>query len=378
LTIRRDRAMTAAVPGPGGLAVRQHRIAAIGADGIGPEVVAAGLEVLAAVERADGGFRLDVTAFPWGSDHYRRTGRMMDADGLDRLRGFDAIYFGAVGDREIPDDVTLWGLRLAICQGFDQYANIRPIRLLPGIVGPLRAARPADVDFVIVRENSEGEYAGNGGRTHRGFPEEVATETAIFTRAGVARIMRFAFELAASRPRRHLTVVTKSNAQRFGMVLWDEIAAEVGRDFPAVAWDRMLVDAMTTRMVLNPSSLDVVVATNLHADILSDLGAALAGSLGIAPTANIDPSRRFPSMFEPIHGTAFDIAGRGLANPLGTFWTGAMMLEHLGEAAAAARLMRAIERVTAAGAPRTPDLGGTAGTAEVTAAVCEAIRVANA
>jgi tartrate dehydrogenase/decarboxylase / D-malate dehydrogenase len=356
---------------------RSYSIAAIPGDGIGPEVISAGIEVLRTLAERAGDIRLEFEEFPWSSDFYRRTGRMMDADGLERLRGFDAIFFGAVGDPDLPDDLTLWGLRLAICQGFDQYANVRPVRLLPGIRGPLRDARTEDVDFVIVRENSEGEYSGVGGRAHRGLPEEVAVETSVFTRTGVTRIMRFAFDLARKRPRRHLTIVTKSNAQRHGMVFWDEVAAEVARDYPDVTADKMLVDAMTTRMVLKPASLDVVVATNLHADILSDLGAAIAGSLGIAPTANIDPERRFPSMFEPIHGSAFDITGKGVANPLATFWTATMMLEHLGEEAAARRLMRAIERVTAAGAPLTPDLGGSATTADVTTAVCRAISAEN-
>jgi tartrate dehydrogenase/decarboxylase / D-malate dehydrogenase len=224
-----------------------------------------------------------------------------------------------------------------------------------------------------VRENSEGEYAGVGGRVHRGLPEEAATDVSMFTRTGVQRIMRFAFRLAQSRPRKHLTIVTKSNAQRHAMVMWDEIAAEVAREFPDVTWDKMLVDAMTTRMVLRPASLDTVVATNLHADILSDLAAALAGSLGIAPTANLNPERKFPSMFEPIHGSAFDIMGKGIANPIGTFWSGAMMLEHLGEGGAAARLMRAIERVTADPSLHTPDLGGQATTAQVTQAACGAL-----
>ena len=271
----------------------------------------------------------------------------MPEDGTETLKSFDAIYFGAVGAPDVPDHVTLWGLRLAICQPFDQYANVRPTRILPGIESPLRGVTAADLDWVIVRENSEGEYAGQGGRSHRGLPEEVATEVSIFTRAGVERIMRFAFEMARSRPRKLLTVVTKSNAQRHGMVLWDDIAREVATDFPDVTWDKMLVDAMTVRMTLNPKSLDTIVATNLHADILSDLAAALAGSIGIAPTANLNPERRFPSMFEPIHGSAFDITGKGIANPVGTFWSAVMMLEHLGEPAAAARLMRAIERVTA-------------------------------
>jgi tartrate dehydrogenase/decarboxylase / D-malate dehydrogenase len=240
----------------------------------------------------------------------------------------------------------------------------------------LRDVRTGDLDWVIVRENSEGEYAGQGGRSHRGFPEEVATEVAIFTRRGVERIMRFAFALADSRPAKHLTVVTKSNAQRFGMVFWDEIASLVSRDFPHVRWERELVDAMTMRMVRRPKTIDTVVATNLHADILSDLAAALAGSLGVAPTGNIDPERRSPSMFEPIHGSAFDITGQGIANPVGAFWTASMMLEHLGETDAAGLLMRAIEHVCASGL-MTPDLGGKATTAEVTRAVCEAVRGLN-
>ena len=352
--------------------MRRHKIAAIPGDGIGKEVIPAGLKVLHALEKRCGDFELLGDEFPWGSDYYRKTGLMMPEDGLDTLARYHAIYFGAVGDPDLPDYVTLWGLRLRICQGFDQFANVRPTRILPGIVSPLRNIVSGDLDWVIVRENSEGEYAGHGGRAHRGFPEEVATETAIFTRAGVTRIMRFAHELALSRPRRKLTVVTKSNAQRHGMVLWDEIAAEVGRDFPMVETDKVLVDAATTRMVAKPRSLDVIVATNLHADILSDLAAALAGSMGIAPTANLNPTRQFPSMFEPIHGSAFDIMGKGIANPIGSFWTAVMMLEHLGEAAAAQCLMTAIERVTAT-AELPADLGGTATTEQITAAVCNAL-----
>ena len=357
--------------------MREYAVAAIAADGIGPEVISAGLQVLRALQQRSGEFQLHVEEFPWGSDYFKAHGAMMPADALATLKRFDAIYFGAVGAPDVPDHVTLWGLRLPICQGLDQYANVRPTRVLPGIVPPLRGCGPGDIDWVIVRENSEGEYSGVGGRVHRGFAEEVATEVAVFTRAGVARIMRYAFGLARSRPRQLLTVVTKSNAQRHGMVMWDEIAAEVAGEFPDVAWDKMLVDAMTVRMVHEPASLDTIVATNLHADILSDLAAALAGSIGIAPTGNIDPERRFPSMFEPIHGSAFDITGRGIANPIGAFWTASQMLEHLGEAAAAARLMRAIERVTASGL-LTPDLGGTATTRQVTDAVCAAIHEANA
>jgi tartrate dehydrogenase/decarboxylase/D-malate dehydrogenase len=357
--------------------MRQHRIAAIPADGIGPEVIDAGLEVLEALAARDGGFSLKVDRYDWGSDYYRKHGRFMPADGLAWLRTADAIYFGAVGDPDIPDDVSLWGLRLPICQGFDQYANVRPTRVLPGVTSPLTGVGPAELDWLIIRENSEGEYAGHGGRAHRGLPEEVATETAIFTRRGVERIMRYAFDQARARPRKHLTVVTKSNAQRHGMVFWDEIAALVSHDYKDVTWDKELVDAMTQRMVRKPASIDTVVATNLHADILSDLAAALAGSLGIAPTGNVDPERRSPSMFEPIHGSAFDITGKGIANPVASFWTAAMMLDHLGEAQAATTLMRAVEQVCGSGL-LTPDLGGKATTREVTDAVCQALRGSNA
>lgn len=356
--------------------MRNYAIAAIPADGIGPEVIGAGLRVLDALARRVGDIGFQVESFDWGSDYYRAHGVMMPADGLEQLKRFDAIYFGAVGAPDVPDHISLWGLRLPICQGFDQYANVRPTRILPGVPSPLRDVGPGDLDWVIVRENSEGEYAGNGGRTHRGMPEEVATEVAIFTRVGVTRIMRYAFRLAQARPRKLLTVVTKSNAQRFGMVMWDEIAAEVSAEFPDVTWDKMLVDAMTMRMTLRPRSIDTVVATNLHADILSDLAGALAGSLGVAPTANIDPERRYPSMFEPIHGSAFDIAGQGIANPVATFWTAAQMLDHLGEPDASARLMRAVEAVCAAGV-LTPDVGGTATTEQVTDAVIAAIHGSN-
>jgi tartrate dehydrogenase/decarboxylase/D-malate dehydrogenase len=356
--------------------MREYSIAAIPADGIGPEVIAAGTTVLESLEKRLGDIHFNVKSFDWGSDYYKKNGVMMPADGLDTLRKFDAIYFGAVGAPDVPDHVTLWGLRLPICQGFDQYANVRPTRILPGIKSPLANVGTGDLDWVIVRENSEGEYAGQGGRSHRGLPEEVATEVSIFTRVGVTRIMRYSFRLAQSRPRKLLTVVTKSNAQRHGMVMWDEIAAEVAQEFPDVAWDKMLVDAMTVRMTLKPQSLDTIVATNLHADILSDLAGALAGSLGVAPTANIDPERRFPSMFEPIHGSAFDITGKGIANPVATFWTAAQMLDHLGEGEASERLMRAVERVTGAGI-LTPDVGGKATTKEVTDAVVDAIHSSN-
>jgi tartrate dehydrogenase/decarboxylase / D-malate dehydrogenase len=350
--------------------MKTYRIATIPGDGIGKEVVPAGVTVLQALAAGSSRFRFEFEDFGWGGDWYRAHGEMMPADGLDALRDKDAILFGSAGDPHIPDHITLWGLRLKICQGFDQYANVRPTRILPGIDGPLKRCAPKDLDWVIVRENSEGEYAGVGGRVHQGHPIEVATDVSMMTRVGVERVIRYAFKLAQSRPRKLLTVVTKSNAQRHAMVMWDEVAKSVAADFPDVRWDKELVDAMTARMVNRPASIDTVVATNLHADILSDLAAALAGSLGIAPTGNIDPERRYPSMFEPIHGSAFDIMGQGLANPIGTFWSVVMMLEHLGEPAAAALLMRAIEGVTANPALHTRDLGGKADTAMVTAAVC--------
>jgi len=349
--------------------LKTYRIAAIPGDGIGNEVIPAGIEVLEALA-ANQGFALAFEQFDWSSKRYLETGAYIPDGGLERLKTFDAIFFGAVGAAEVPDHISLWGLRLPICQGFDQYANVRPARVLPGVDSPLRDG--SALDWVIIRENSEGEYSGSGGRVHRGLPEEVATETSVFTRRGVERIHRFAFELARGRPKKQLTLVTKSNAQRHGMVLWDEIFFAVAKDYPDVRWDRELVDAMTTRMVLKPGSIDTVVASNLHADILSDLAAALSGSLGIAPTANLNPERTFPSMFEPIHGSAFDITGKGIANPLATFWTASMMLEHLGEASAAARLMQAIEAVTSEGV-LTPDLGGVHDTRAVTNAVKRAL-----
>ncbi|MEM9029596.1 MAG: tartrate dehydrogenase [Pseudomonadota bacterium] len=357
--------------------MKTYKIAAIPGDGIGTEVVAAGVAVLHALARRDDAFAFDIDDFDWGGDYYKTHGRMMPEDGRDQIRNHDAILFGSAGHPDIPDHITLWGLRLAICQPFDQYANVRPTRVLPGITSPLRSVNANEIDWVIVRENSEGEYAGVGGRVHQGSPLEAATDVAMFTRAGVERIMRYAFRLAQSRPRKLLTVVTKSNAQRHAMVMWDEIANQIADEFPDVTWDKMLVDAMTMRMVLKPESIDTVVATNLHADILSDLAAALSGSLGIAPTANLNPERAFPSMFEPIHGSAFDIMGQGIANPIGTFWSTVMLLEHLGEERAARRLMTAIEHVTADPRFHTPDLGGTARTDDVTQAVIDAIRGAN-
>ena len=350
--------------------MKTYKIALVPGDGIGKEVVPAGRQVLEALAAADNTFAFEFESFPWGGDYYRQHGEMMPDSGLEALKKKDAILFGSAGDPDIPDHITLWGLRLKICQGMDQYANVRPTRILPGINAPLKRCKPEDLNWVIVRENTEGEYSGAGGRVHQGFPIEVATDLSVMTRAGVERIQRYAFKLAQSRPRKLLTVVTKSNAQRHAMVMWDEIANQVAKEFPDVKWDKEMVDAATARMVNRPASLDTIVATNLHADILSDLAAALAGSLGIGPTANINPERVFPSMFEPIHGSAFDIMGKGVANPVGTFWTAAMMLEHLGETDAAARLMQAVEHVTANPSLHTRDLGGTAMMADVTNAVC--------
>ncbi len=352
---------------------KTYRIACIPGDGIGKEVVPAGQAFMEAVASTVGTFECEFTSFDWGGDYYRKHGVMMPADGLEALRGQDAILFGSAGDPDIADHITLWGLRLKICQGFDQYANVRPTRILPGIKSPLRSCEPGSFDWVIVRENSEGEYSGVGGRAHQGHPIEVATDVSMMTRVGVTRILKYAFELAQSRPRKLLTVVTKSNAQRHAMVMWDEIAQEVAQGYPDVKWDKELVDAATARMVNRPQSLDTIVATNLHADILSDLAAALAGSLGIAPTGNIDPERRYPSMFEPIHGSAFDIMGKGLANPIGTFWSVVMLLEHIGEPGAARLAMHAIESVTANPALHTRDLGGSATTQQVTDAACKAL-----
>ncbi|KAK4947666.1 hypothetical protein LTR10_013612 [Elasticomyces elasticus] len=353
----------------------KYNIASIPADGIGPEVISAGIKVLNSLAQTFNTFSFTFEHFDWSSDTYLETGRYIPEGGLDSLRKFHAILFGAVGDLRVPDHISLWGLRLAICQPFQQYANVRPTRVLKGVTSPLSScqADPKKLDWVIIRENSEGEYAGHGGRSHTNQPWEVATDVSIFTRHGAERLLRFAYETAKSRPRKKLTFVTKSNAQRNGMVLWDDVQKVVAKDYPDVETDKMLVDAMTCRMTLQPETVDTVVATNLHADILSDLAAALAGSIGIAPTSNLDPTRQNPSMFEPIHGSAWDIAGKGVANPVGTFWTCAEMVRWLGQEEAAEVLMEAVENVLGQGV-KTRDLGGKAGTEEVTEKVCEEIR----
>ena len=351
--------------------MRSYRIAVVPGDGIGQEVVPEGIRVLDHLAAASqGAFGFEYESFPWGCQYYLETGRMMEPNGLQRLRPFDAIYFGAVGWPGVPDHVSLWGLRLAICQGFDQYANIRPVRLLPGVPSPLRNATAETMDWVVVRENTEGEYAGIGGRNlaSRGPGKSVAIQAGLFTEEGCERIMRFAFDLALARKRRKVTSVTKSNAQQYGMTLWDEVFARVALDYPGVETEHWLVDAMAARFVLKPESLEVVVASNLFADILSDLGSALAGSLGIAASANLNPEGRFPSMFEPVHGSAPDIAGQGIANPIGAIWSAALMLDHLGLREESTRLMHALEATTSAGV-LTPDLGGGATTQRVTDAI---------
>jgi tartrate dehydrogenase/decarboxylase/D-malate dehydrogenase len=352
---------------------RTFAIAAIPADGVGAEVVAAGRTVLNVLAANSGGrFAFSWTEFPWGCGYYEKTGRMMDEDGLQVLAGFDALYFGAVGWPTVPDHISLWGLRLKICQNFDQWANVRPVHFHPGVVSPLRKADHTDLDWVVVRENSEGEYAGLGGRnlSGRGPGNEVALQTALFTEVGCERIQRFAFDLARTRSRKKVASVTKSNAQQYGMVLWDETFERVAQDYPDVETESVLVDAMSAKFVLKPEDLSVVVASNLNADILSDLGSALAGSLGLAASANLNPERRFPSMFEPVHGSAPDIAGQGIANPIGAIGSAALMLEHFGLPDEAARLQKAIEVTTGAGV-LTRDIGGTATTADVVAAVVD-------
>ncbi|MFC7531521.1 tartrate dehydrogenase [Actinoplanes sp. GCM10030250] len=350
---------------------RIFRIAAIPADGVGKEVVAAGRTVLDAVAGQSGGrFAFEWDEFPWGCEYYGKTGLMMDPDGLRTLTAYDAIYFGAVGWGNVPDHISLWGLRLNITQNFDQWANVRPVKFLPGVRSPLRKADEVDLDWVVVRENSEGEYAGFGGRnlSGRGPGNEVALQTALFTDKGSERIIRFAFDLARTRAVKKVSSVTKSNAQQYGMVLWDEVFQRVAGDYPDVATESVLVDAMSAKFVLRPEDLSVVVASNLNADILSDLGSALAGSLGLAASANLNPERRFPSMFEPVHGSAPDIAGQGVSNPIGAIASGALMLHHFGLTEQAQHLEDAIAAATGAGV-LTRDVGGTATTAEMTAAV---------
>jgi len=346
-----------------------YQLAVIPGDGIGPEIIPEAVETLQTVAARDGGFRFEVTTYDWGSDRFLATGAMMPPDGLDMLlkAGTDAILLGPVGHPQVPDHVTLWGLLLPIRQHFRQYVNLRPVRLLQSVESPL--SRKAAIDIVCVRENTEGEYAGIGGRVHRGEPEEVAVQSIVFTRTGTERVIRYAFDYARAHGRRKVTSATKSNAMQYNMVFWDDVFRQVAAEYPDIEHEQQLIDSLAARFVSRPESLDVVVASNLFGDILTDLGAAVTGSLGLAPSANLNPERRFPSLFQAIHGTAPDIAGQGISNPVATLWSAAMLLEHLGEAQAAASLMTAIERVLADGRLRTPDLGGTSTTREVGAAI---------
>lgn len=352
---------------------KKIRLAVIPGDGIGTEVVEAGLRVINHLAKdSNGKFEFESDFFPWGCEYYLENGKMMDEDGVEKLRDYDAIYFGAVGFPGVPDHVSLWGLRLAICQGFDQWANIRPIEFLPGV--PRRLNHP-DVDslnWVLIRENSEGEYSGIGGRNFsgRGPGKEVAVQSALFTDHGCERIIRYAFDLARTRKRKKVTSITKSNAQQYGMVLWDEVFARVSRDYPDVETNQWLVDAAAAQFVLKPEELEVVVASNLFADILSDLGSALAGSLGLAASANINPEGRTPSMFESVHGSAPDIAGQGISNPIGAIGSAALMLDHLGLKEEAVLINKAIAETTRQGI-LTRDLGGTCNTSEITDAIIE-------
>jgi tartrate dehydrogenase/decarboxylase/D-malate dehydrogenase len=354
------------------MSTRTHRIAVIPGDGIGKEVVPEGLRVLeAAASRF--GFRLATTDYDWSCETYARTGKMMPEDGLDQLRCHDAIFLGAVGWPGVPDHVSLWGLLIPMRRGFDQYANVRPCRLMPGARSPLRDRTEADIDFVVVRENTEGEYSSVGGRMFPGTEREFASQQSVFTRIGCDRIMEYAFALAAKRPRRKVTSATKSNGITFTMPFWDERFEAAKARHPDIATDWFHIDILCAHFVQHPDWFDVVVASNLFGDILSDLGPAVAGSIGIAPSANINPAKTAPSMFEPVHGSAPDIAGRMIANPIGQIWSGAMMLEHLGEQAAADAIVRAIETCLADGGPRTRDMGGQAGTAEVGRAIAEIV-----
>jgi tartrate dehydrogenase/decarboxylase/D-malate dehydrogenase len=354
--------------------MNRYRIALIPGDGIGEEVAPQGVKVLNAAGEITGSFGIRWDAFPWGCKYYLQTGRMMAEDGLKQLTSFDSIYFGAVGFPSVPDHISLRGLRLPICQGFDQYACLRPSLLLPGVKSPLAGKKAGEIDFIVVRENTEGEYSGAGGRSHRGLPIEIAVETSVFSRVGVERIIRYAFQLARSRPRKRLINATKSNAQQHSMTFWDEIFEEVAREFPDVTTERELIDALSARFVMRPESLDVVVGSNLFGDILTDLGAAVVGGLGLAPSGNLNPERKFPSMFEPVHGSAPDIFGKGIANPIAMIWCGAMMLDFLGEKEAAKLIIAAIQMVTGEGRAVTRDLGGQSTTAEVADAIVLKLR----
>src|SRR6187399_2208360 len=352
--------------------MKTHRIAVIAGDGIGKEVIPAGIQVLKVAAEHDG-FQLDFTDIPWGCDYYLEKGRMLDADWREQLLKFDAIYLGAIGDPRDSDATSARDLILPLRQRLGQYVNLRPMRLLPGISSPLANRGAADIDMICVRENSEGEYCGIGGRLHGGTPQELAEQTGVFTRHGIERIARYAFRLAETRPRKMLASATKSNALQHAMVLWDEVVADVATEFPAVKLTKYHVDALCARMVTHPHTLDVIVASNLFGDILTDIGSAISGSLGVGPGGNINPERTTPSMFVPIHGSAPDIAGKGVANPIAAIWAGAMMVGHLGHPTTEGRIIAAIEGVLSDERVKTPDLGGKATTADMTKAITSAL-----
>ncbi len=348
--------------------MKELKIAVIPGDGIGKEVMPEGLRCLDAVA-AKHGIRFHWDEFDWDCDYYLKHGEMMPPDWKDRIGGHDAIYFGAVGwPEKVPDHISLWGSLLKFRREFDQYVNLRPARLMPGVPSPLANRSPGDIDFYIVRENTEGEYSSVGGRMFEGTEREFVVQESVFTRIGVDRVIRFAFELAAKRPKKHLTSATKSNGISISMPYWDERFAAIAKEYPDVRTDKYHIDILTANFVRHPDWFDVVVASNLFGDILSDLGPACTGTIGIAPSANLNPERKFPSLFEPVHGSAPDIFGKGIANPVGQIWAGAMMLEHLGYPDAGGELLRAIETVLAEG-PRTPDMGGKATTTDVGKAI---------
>jgi tartrate dehydrogenase/decarboxylase/D-malate dehydrogenase len=349
-----------------------YKVAVIPGDGIGKEIVREGIRVLdAAGKRFD--FEFDWQSFPWGCEYYKSEGEMMPKDGLDILKRFDAIYLGSVGDPSVADHISLWGLLIPIRRAFQEYINLRPVRLLSGITSPLRDKKPEDIDFYVVRENNEGEYSDVGGRIYVGTGQEAAVQESVFTRQGIERVMRFAFELAGRRSKKHLTSATKSNGIIYTMPYWDEIFGELSAEYPEIVTDQYHIDALVAKMVLAPEHFDVIVGSNLFGDILSDLGPALAGSLGIAASANLHPDREHPSMFEPVHGSAPDIAGKGIANPIGQIWSGAMMLDHFGHEEAARVVEEAIEIVISDKNIKTPDLGGEATTEEMGQAIEEVV-----
>lgn len=351
---------------------REHKIAVIMGDGIGKEILPEGMRVLDAAG-ARFGFKLIWTQFPWSCEYYSSTGEMMPKDGLDILKEYEAIFLGAVGYPGVPDHVSLWGLLIPIRRRFQQYVNFRPVRNMRGITSPLRNIEPEQIDFCVVRENNEGEYSNIGGRIYEGTDQEFAIQESVFTRKGVERIVRYAFDLARTRKKKHVTSATKSNGIVFTMPYWDEIFREISRQYPEIQADQFHIDGLTAAMVAHPERFDVIVASNLFGDILSDLGPALAGSLGIAPSANLNPERRFPSMFEPVHGSAPDIAGKGIANPVGQILSGALMVRHLGYSEAAIMIEKAVEAAIADRNIRTRDLGGEATTAKMGKAIAELV-----